>query len=102
MRSHIKRILSDVADDAAKFVREHKKILGGAGAAGAASALTAEQIADTCRKGISFGKRLAGVGDAVEKAENPDEKRLEYEYPPLDVAPSSEDYHWECLRDKNP
>lgn len=88
MRNHIKRIVSEVAGGASGWAKRHKKVLGGAGALGTAGALGAEEIAELTRKGLGLGKRIIGVGDAIEKAEAPEDTLVE-------IRPVSPVTHWQ-------
>lgn len=75
MRNQIRRILSEVARGSAEWTSRHKKAIGGVGAAGAAGAIGAEPGIELARKGIGFGRRVIGLGEAVEKAEGPEEPK---------------------------
>lgn len=106
MRNQIKRIISEVAQGSAEWANRNKKVIGGVGVAGAVGAVSSDQIADFFRRGASLGKRIAGVGDAVEKAENQEEVQtatlppVMYGYRFTATPSGGENYHWESLRNK--
>lgn len=91
MDAQIKRIISEVACGSAEWANRHKKAIGGVGAAGAAGALGGDPAMDMARKGIGIGRRVIGVGEAVDKAEGHDEESLP-QIPDIPSALAMPDY----------
>ncbi len=81
MDAQIKRIISEVAQGSAEWANRHKRVIGGVGAAGAAGAFGTDPAIEMARKGLGLGKRVIGVGSAVDKAEGREEAKPVVIYP---------------------
>lgn len=91
MDAQIKRIISEVAQGSAEWANRHKKVIGGVGAAGAAGAFGGDSAMDMARKGFGLGRRVMGLGEALEKAEGTDEESLP-QIPDIQSALAMPDY----------